>query len=342
MQGAEQDLERICANRIAQGSKSFAFASTLFARRERRGAFFLYAWCRAADDAIDQVVVTTPVQERRQVALDRLAELKRSTAQAFEAQEIDDPAFQGLRVAAHEFRIPSVYAEDLLAGMEMDVELDSGRFRFQEFSELRLYCYRVAGAVGILMSYVMGISDSVALDHAAELGIAMQLTNISRDVMEDARNGRVYLPASWLLEEGLEARAEVLLDPVNRPRVHRVILRCLEFADRSYKKGEAGLPYLSWRAAFAVAVASAVYRAIGRKLRRVPSVAYTGERVFTTRLEKLSSAAMGAASVLRTLPGRFLSPWRRIDPSLGSLWRYQETGADWEKSEVRVSKGVMR
>lgn len=332
---SEIELEKTCAERIARGSKSFAFASTLFARAERRGAFFLYAWCRAADDAIDQVPLSLPSAERRALSLARLEQLRRSTATCFhavpfttEGGEARDPAFLALRQAATTFSIPEVYAQDLLDGMETDVRLDHGEFRFQTLAELRLYCYRVAGAVGILMSYVMGVSHREALSQAAELGIAMQLTNISRDVLEDARNGRVYLPADWCLAEGLDPTPARLLEPRSLPQIHRVILRCLAEAEKSYERGNQGLVALPFRAALAVGVASAVYRQIGRKLQRLPAHRYSGARSITSRGEKLRSAGAGLWLVLKTLPARWRKPWARADLTQSPLWRFEASRID--------------
>ncbi len=314
MQVSESELEKECGVRIARGSKSFAFASRLFGPIERRGAFLLYAWCRAADDAIDQAASQAPE--------DRLRELRARTAECFQGGATLSPnpsvspgdrfPYLGLAWVARTFSVPPLYASDLLDGMETDVLLDAGRFVFDTPETLRLYCYRVAGAVGILMSHVMGVSDLSALDHAAELGIAMQLTNISRDVFEDARNGRVYLPLNWLETEGLSSRASEILAPENRAKVHRVVVRLLGAAEESYRLGERGLQYLPFRAALAVGVASAVYRRIGRKILAEPRRWQQGDRMITSKSEKILSALSGLGLALRSVFSRKPGAWQRV------------------------------
>ena len=122
--------------------------------------------------------------------------------------------------------------------------------------ELLLYCYRVAGTVGLMMSHVMGLRDESALKHAADLGIGMQLTNIARDIIEDAAMGRIYLPLSWLQEAQIPA-AEVAA-PEYREKLAMLSLRLLREADRYYRSGDAGLWYLSFRSACAVSAARQV------------------------------------------------------------------------------------
>ena len=172
---------------IKVGSRSFSLAARLFYADTRDAAFFLYGWCRFCDDQIDQTM-NLRLQENRVV------ELRASTTAAFSGQPGTNPVFVALEYIAGKYRIPSHYALELVEGMAMDVRKE----RYWDVEELVGYCYRVAGTVGLMMVHVMGISDEKALRHAADLGTAMQLTNIARDVLEDAAMGRVYLPLSWL------------------------------------------------------------------------------------------------------------------------------------------------
>ena len=118
------------------------------------------------------------------------------------------------------------------------------------------------------MARVMGVTDPEVLRRAQDLGLAFQLTNISRDVIEDAEGGRVYLPADWLVEAGLEPTAEAVADPGNRQTVHRVTQRLLAVAEPYYDSARDGLRGLPFRSSMAIAAARGVYREIGRKVRR--------------------------------------------------------------------------
>jgi phytoene synthase len=153
----------------------------------------------------------------------------------------------------------------------MDVE-DRG---YETLEDALEYCYHVAGVVGVMMALTMGAREPEALDRASDLGLALQMTNIARDVMDDAAAGRVYLPGEWLRAAGVppgEIRA-----PHHRPAVAGVVRRFLAEADRYYRSAGAGLPFLSLRCAWSIATARDVYRDIGRLVLR------RGENAWETR-----------------------------------------------------------
>ncbi len=154
-----------------------------------------------------------------------------------------DPVLEGFRDVVRRRRIPRLWAEELVAGMAMDV----GPVRYDSYADLLVYCYRVAGTVGLMMARVMGVTDERALYLAAKLGMAMQLTNICRDVVEDAGRDRVYLP-SQLLDGGTPYAVSVLL----------------RRADALYRSGDEGLPALPGRCAAAIRAARLIYADIGR------------------------------------------------------------------------------
>ncbi|HSF59620.1 MAG TPA: phytoene/squalene synthase family protein, partial [Candidatus Binatia bacterium] len=245
-----------CRWMIRKGSKSFSLAARLFHPDIRDAAFFLYGWCRYCDDQIDQNGTTGTREELAK----RVKALKEHTASAFSFAEQREPVFVALQYIAHRFGIPAHYALELIEGMAMDVR----GTRYATLKELLLYCYRVAGTVGLMMSHVMGLRDEKALKHAADLGIAMQLTNIARDITEDAAMGRIYLPLSWLQEAGIDP--EEIAAPEHREKLAMLTLRLLREADRYYHSGDAGLWYLSLRSACAVAAARHVYAEIGSLL----------------------------------------------------------------------------
>jgi len=159
-----------CRWMIKKGSKSFSLAARLFDPEIRDAAFFLYGWCRYCDDQVDQAGKTESPEELAK----RVKALKDSTASAFSFAPQREPVFVALQYIAHRYGITAHYALELIEGMAMDVR----GTRYGTLKELLLYCYRVAGTVGLMMSHVMGLRDERALKYAADLGIAMQLINI--------------------------------------------------------------------------------------------------------------------------------------------------------------------
>jgi len=306
----------ICRDMIARGSKSFALAARLFAPETRDGAIALYGWCRRCDDEIDGSDLglranDRPAEMDSAEALRRLDSLRRRTEAAMAGRPESDPVFEAFRWLTLRFAIPSVYPHELLEGMAMDVR----RQRYRSLDDLLLYCYRVAGTVGLMMSHVMGLRAESALRNAADLGMAMQLTNIARDVREDAEAGRVYLPLDWL--EEARVPVDELMSPRHRPAVARVVGRMLGEAERLYQSGDAGLFALPFRSACAVAAARRVYSAIGAE------VVARGERAWDRRTvvagpRKAQLVARGVIDVVASAPWRLKEPWRRAE--ITTIW----------------------
>jgi len=251
---------------ITKGSKSFRSASRLFDPAVREDAWLLYAWCRACDDEIDgqdhgfgHEVLTADEQRRR------LARLYDMTRRAMTGEPMPDPTFAAFQRVAVRHRLPERWALDMIDGFAMDVEHRD----YRTIDDVMAYCWHVAGVVGVMMARVMGVTNPEVLRRAQDLGLAFQLTNISRDVIEDAQGGRVYLPADWLVEAGLAPTAEAVADPANRAAVHRVTERLLAVAEPYYDSARDGLRGLPFRSAMAIAAARGVYREIGRKVRRL-------------------------------------------------------------------------
>jgi phytoene synthase len=247
---------------IERGSKSFAAAARLFGPPARDGALLLYAWCRHCDDHIDeQSLGFRTGRPSPESASERLAALERETRRALAGEPVDEPAFAALQEVVRRHHIPEQHPLDHLKGFAMDVE---GQ-RYETLEECCRYCYHVAGVVGVMMAHVMGVRDEDTLDRAADLGIAFQMTNIARDVVEDAEAGRVYLPGDWLREAGVPPDAAGR--PEHRAAVHTVAMRLLDEAERYYASAAVGLARLPFRSAWAVAAASRIYRDIGRLVR---------------------------------------------------------------------------
>lgn len=278
---------------IKKGSLSFSFASQLLPRRIRDRVVKLYAWCRYVDNQVDGLSPEASQQERQRV----LSRLESDSFSPRPRSHLPE-AMQAFRAVRREVQFPIPYARDLIRGMAMDLQ---GQ-KYETETDLYLYCYRVAGVVGLMMSHLMDVSSQRASQHAMDLGIAMQLTNICRDVGEDARMGRVYLPSRWLCEAGYTGDDIMALD--QRPQLLAVVNRALDLADGYYRSGDVGLKFLPFRCALAIAVAREVYAAIGHEVRRRGASAWD-QRVWIPLPRKVSLALKGITLVLKTIPYRF-------------------------------------
>jgi len=248
----EDDLVH-CRRLLAGGSKSFHAASMLLPRRIAAPATALYAFCRVADDEID-------LSGGKQEAMLRLA-VRLDAAYAGTPQ--DDPVDRAFAAVVHHFGIPRTLPEALLEGLAWDA---AGR-RYEDMAALEAYATRVAGTVGAMMTLLMGVRDPDAIARACDLGLGMQLTNIARDVGEDARERRLYLPLAWLREEGIAAE-EFLAAPAFTPAVARLVARLLAAADLHYARAEAGIALLPRDCRAGIGAARVIYAEIGRELER--------------------------------------------------------------------------
>ncbi|HTV17749.1 MAG TPA: phytoene/squalene synthase family protein [Polyangiaceae bacterium] len=273
---------------IERHSKSFALASRLLPPRVADRAALVYAWCRRADDAIDEASAETP-----EGALSRL---RGELVALYDGAAPDDPVLRAFGSVLRETDIPWAYPAGLLDGMTMDV---TGH-RYERLEDVLVYSYRVASTVGLMMCHVMGVSDAAALRHAAHLGLAMQLTNICRDVNEDWQRGRLYLPEELLARHGASGLAAELGGALPATAVEacrRTLVELLDIADGYYRSSDAGLPYLSWRCALGVNAARRIYAAIGGQLaRRRWNV--LAPRAVVPKAHKLWLCAEAAASTL--------------------------------------------
>lgn len=277
------------------GSKSFATASKLFDAKTRRSVLMLYAWCRHCDDVIDdQQLGFSSDSPSLQSPEQRLAQLEMKTRQAYAGSQMHEPAFAAFQEVAMAHDILPAYAFDHLAGFAMDVR----GARYQTLDDTLRYCYHVAGVVGLMMAQIMGVRDNATLDRACDLGLAFQLTNIARDIVDDAQAGRCYLPTTWLAEEGLTT--ENLASPEHRQALSRVARRLVQHAEPYYHSATAGLSGLPLRSAWAIATAKQVYRKIGMKVDEAGQQAWD-QRQSTSTPEKLALlvAASGQAITSR-------------------------------------------
>lgn len=232
-------------------ARTFNLASWLLPAHVRDDAAVIYAFCRLVDDTVDE----TPDPE---LALERLGRIERE----LEGHQ-PRPLIAHFRDICAQHHIPLSAPRELLYGVGSDV----GPVRVADDAELLRYAYRVAGTVGLMMSPLLGVEAPSARYHAIDLGVAMQLTNICRDVLEDAARDRVYLPAERLEREGTSPEA-ILTGVADRAAVIRVVRQILSLAERYYFSGECGLRYIPARPRMAIAGAGRMYRAIGLELLR--------------------------------------------------------------------------
>ncbi len=246
------DYDR-CLSLLSEGSKTFRLASRLLPARILRPTAALYAFLRTADDAVDDAGAGP----------EAMARLSRRLDAAYAAGPCEDFVDRAFVRAVTEHRIPRPAFELLLEGFAWDLH---GR-EYTTLRDVEDYAVRVAGTVGAMMTLVMGVRSRAALSRACDLGVAMQLTNIARDVGEDARRGRVYLPTEWLVEAG-SSPAELLARPSFRPALGVVVERLLRRADVLYRRAEAGIPALPAECRGAIWAARRLYADIGGELRR--------------------------------------------------------------------------
>ena len=257
-----------CRELLRGGSRSFFAASIFLPPHVRDAATALYGFCRVADDAVDLAVDPVPALADLRTRLDRIYA-------GAPAPIAVDRAFADV-VVAH--GIPRAMPAALLEGFEWDTQ---GR-RYPDLASLRAYGVRVAGTVGVMMAQVMGTTSKNALARACDLGVAMQLTNICRDVGEDARCGRLYLPLDWLAEAGIDADAFVAR-PQFTPALGTVIARLLDVAEGLYARAGAGIEQLPRRCRPGIRAARWLYAEIGRELERRSLDAVAARVVVPTR-----------------------------------------------------------
>lgn len=293
---------------IEAGSKSFALASRLFDARTRASAVMLYAWCRHCDDVIDGQELGFGQVNSSQGGAAVLEQLRCATRQACAGQPMTQPAFAALGEVVRSHDIPLRFPMQHLDGFAMDVH----DRQYQTEADTLEYCYHVAGVVGVMMAMIMGARDEATLDRACDLGVAFQLTNIARDIVEDAQIGRCYLPRDWLNDAGIP-RAD-LAEPEHRARLAELASRLVSMAEPYYRSARGGLTALPLRSAWAVATARSVYREIGVQVREQGARAWD-ERISTSRLDKLrllcQSSAIALSSRAETSEPRPPGLWTR-------------------------------
>ena len=228
------DLEtayRECQSITRREAKNFYYAFLTLPRPKRRAIYVAYAFCRHCDDAVD---TWSSTGER----LEALSQIRDDLARSYDDCS-DTPVFLALSDVARLYDIPQEYFLDIISGVEMDLT----KTRYQDFEELRQYCYRVASVVGLVCLQIFGYRDSRARQHAIDLGLAMQLTNIARDVKEDLEMGRIYLPQDELERFGYSE------EDLHKGAINQAFIDLMQFqAKRARGYFDSGfqlLPYLT-------------------------------------------------------------------------------------------------
>jgi phytoene synthase len=272
-----------CLAAIRTGSRSFYTASQLLPYSVRSPAYGLYAFCRLSDDAVD-------IDGGSSAALERLYH---RLGRACDGRPLPFAADRSMADLMRRYSIPRAVPEALLEGLGWDTE---GR-RYETLEELQEYAARVAATVGVMMTLLMRVRNPSALARACDLGVAMQLTNIARDVGEDARAGRIYLPLQWLREAGVDVE-DFLRDPRPSQALSNVVARLLAEADRLYQRSRAGVAELPGACRPAILAASTIYAEIGREVEK-HSHDSVSQRARVTGRRKLALLAHATASAAR-------------------------------------------
>ncbi len=263
---------------LAQKARTFRLATAMLPAGLHDDIAVLYAFCRTADDLVDE-------------AGDECALLRLERELA--GDEPACPLVQALQDLSRRRGLSLGHAQALLVGVRQDL----GDVLMENDGQLLAYSWRVASTVGLMVSRLLGVEDPAAEGHAADLGLAMQLTNIVRDVREDAMRGRVYLPRTRLAAHGLST--DDVLHGREREGVRAVCLELLDLADRYYASGEAGFRYIPLRARVGIAVAQRVYASIGWRIRATGHHPLDG-RLVVPRSEKLGRVGEAVAVSFRT------------------------------------------
>ncbi|MEL6105254.1 MAG: phytoene/squalene synthase family protein [Planctomycetota bacterium] len=296
---------------IRKHSRSFSVAAWLLPSSIRDDVEKLYAWCRWCDDAVDDA--PTPAEAEKRLDL-----LRDDVRRVYRGESPEHFASQWLAELVVKHDIVQRDALALLDGMGMDLHL--GQIETEE--QLLDYCHHAAGVVGWMMCSVFGVTNRQALQHAKSLGIAMQLTNIARDVREDAERGRCYLPATWL-PYGVATSSERQLEDTVR--------RVLDLAENYYQHGTEGITYLPVEVRSAIRIAAAVYRTIGVEIRRRNYQVLRG-RTVTPKLRFAAVAIAAWSDGLRTDLVRRFTPETTSTTSIScrsKQWRIEMNDAKY-------------
>jgi phytoene synthase len=267
------DPHQYCQQKAAASGSSFYYSFLFLPRPKRQAITALYAFCREVDDVADEC-------SDIELARTKLNWWRGEIANLYEGKPTH-PVTQALQPAIREHDLAAEHFREIIDGMEMD--LDQSRYR--DFKELQLYCYRVASVVGLLSAAIFGYSDRKTLKYAHDLGLAFQFTNIIRDVGEDARRGRIYLPADEMARFGV-AEADILQGR-ETDNVRKLLEFQIERAQQYYDRAFAELPAADRKAQRTGLIMAAIYRALLDEIHAGGCEKVLSQRISLTPLRKL-------------------------------------------------------
>ena len=239
--------DQYCQDKAAKSGSSFYYSFMFLPPDKRRAITALYAFCREVDDVVDEC-------SDESVARTKLAWWRVQVAAIYEGKP-QHPVAQALVPVVQQFNLPQEHLHEIIDGMEMDLQ----QHQYADFEALQLYCYRVASVVGLLSAEIFGYSDRNTLKFAHDLGIAFQLTNIIRDMGEDARRGRIYVPQDELAQFSVHTRD--ILDGRESDEFHKLMQFQIERAQRYYQQAFELLPNADRKAQGTGLIMAAIYRA---------------------------------------------------------------------------------
>ncbi len=245
--------EQYCQDKAVKSGSSFYYSFLFLPPARRLAITALYAFCREVDDIVDECTDT-------EVARTKLTWWRKEIAGTF-AGSAQHPVAQALIPVVRTFNLPQTHFQDVIDGMEMDLCYN----RYPDFATLQTYCYRVAGVVGLMAAEIFGYRDPATLKYAENLGTAFQLTNIIRDIREDARRGRVYLPLDELTRFGISAADIVHLQ--KREELQHLVEYQIERAEQYYERAFASLPAIDRKSQRPGLVMAAIYQTVLKEIR---------------------------------------------------------------------------
>ena len=265
-----------CQQKAAASGSSFYYSFLFLPPEKRRAIMALYAFCREVDDVVDEI-------DDIQVAQTKLDWWRKETLQIHGGSPTH-PVTLALAEVVKTINLPAEQLLEIIEGMQMDLQ----QSRYLDFKALQLYCYRVASVVGLLAAEIFGYTDRQTLKYAHDLGIAFQLTNIIRDVGEDARRGRIYLPIDELQRFGVTAKE--ITDAVYSDRFKALMEFQIERAEQYYAQAMAHLPAADRKSQRAGLIMAGIYRTTLDEIKLEGCKVLT-QRTSLTPLRKLWIAA---------------------------------------------------
>jgi phytoene synthase len=284
-------------------AKSFYFSASLLPLEKRWATYAVYGFCRYADNLIDK--------QRNRKAAEILREVEFLDAElrtAYRTGESEHPILRPFIIVSQRYEIPIEYPLDLLRGVRMDIQ----NARYQNFDALYVFCYRVAAVVGLMMTHILGYEDDEAFGYAEQLGVAMQLTNILRDVQEDKDLGRIYLPLNELKQFGCSEND--ILNERMTPAFRELMQFQVQRAYSYYQAAQDGIPLLAPDSRFAIYSASRIYGGILKRIEAQDYNPFLG-RVYVPQHRKFGILLQ---EVLRT---KIVSAQQRLAIASGQGWR---------------------